>query len=194
MIDLIPYIEHLPPPDLVRMTLCRFSPYFVKPEEHGIQRIRARAFYDALYQGSPDLDVSRMAYQFDYDHEMFADDELTQTLRDFARAMKGWSGNWHPDKAYYEGTRQGLTVQDERRLYPARYRMTGVAAEVYRYLDRTRPVTAVARQFKGLQASVLQCLQDTWRARRWLIADSNGRRLAVLPERPRQTPSVNTDA
>ena len=72
---------------LTSMWLERFSPYFLDPARHGIQRIRAKPYYATLCRAT-DVDLDRLAYVFDYDHAMQGDGALHEAHRKLARVLK----------------------------------------------------------------------------------------------------------
>ena len=180
---LLPFIRHLPPPGVITSTnIERFSPYHSRPEAYGIRKLAPRAHYGLLYRGAR-ADIGRLAYQFDCEHDMHTDERLRQTQGAFAREVLGWVNSWRPDQAFYVDYGDHLLVMDARGTRPLTAIVAGVAARVFRYLDRVRPRDAVLRQFAGEREGFVSCLLDTWTHRRWLASDGRDRCLLVLPRR-----------
>jgi ribosomal peptide maturation radical SAM protein 1 len=182
MIDLLPYITHLPPPSgITQMILERFSPYFDRPEAFGITDRRPRAYYRHLYR-DPGVDLDRIAYQFEYDHPMFHDPELRAAVREFAwKVLTTWSKGWRPRRACYVDRGDHLVIYDDRGPRPVVEPVGGVAAEVYRYLDQVRPFAMIARRFPQVAPEFLRSLLERWHHRRYIYRSPGDLHLAVLP-------------
>lgn len=87
--DLIPALHHLQPPSgVVEMWLERFSPYFVNPPD-GFHNIRPSVAYSLIYP--PELDLSKIAYFFDYDKKDKVAEPAQTALRD---AVEAWRRRW----------------------------------------------------------------------------------------------------
>ena len=82
MADLARSLVHLPPPNLNRLHLDRFSPYHGAPEEHGLRIVGAAAHYAFVYPlEGPAL--RRIAYAFELAYEDGRDPEAyVGALRD----------------------------------------------------------------------------------------------------------------
>ena len=182
MTELIPYIEHLPAPmGVTPMNLERFSKYQLDPKRYGIENPRPKPFYAALYP-DPGVDLSRIAYVFDYDHPLFEDQELLLAHRAFLARIERWQKAWQRKRSFFlDRGAEGLSIGDRRRSGKEDMALvTGQAAAVYRYLDKARPLGAIRRRFPELENDALDGLLDTWLRRRWIWADPT-RFLAVLP-------------
>ena len=68
MADLVPALTHLTPPryGCVLVFLERFSPMYMRPEEHGVARVRPARAYAAVFP-LPEEDLAGLAYYFDGD-------------------------------------------------------------------------------------------------------------------------------
>lgn len=190
MTALLPYIEHLRPPQLGLMELSRFSPYFEQPERFGVRDIRPRSYYRFVFGDLVALDD--LAYFFDYDHDSFADSELSDALREFTRQLIAWNEQWLPDLLHTLVDRGQLYVVDrrhpERRVYP----VAGAARRVFDHVDRARPHAAVLRAFTELAPEALAAARDTWLHRRWVAGDHRGRYVGVVPRRDRTPVSAGS--
>lgn len=181
MTGLIPYIEHLPSPmGIVACLLERFSPYHRWPERYGIRDVRPKEYYSELYP-DPTVDLDRISYIFEYDHDMLQDDELVRAQREFVHRAVEWTNDWQPNRAYYLDAGSTIFVTDRRRGALRTGSITGASAEVFRSLDRVRSRVAIPRQFPELDPSVLQCQLDTWVHGTWVCRDPRDRYLSVLP-------------
>lgn len=196
MLALIPFIAHLPPPQQTsNMILERFSPYHLTPARYGIRNVRPRDYFHQVFGDDAD---SRLAYKFDYDHAMFDDAEHLAAVRALATALRRWRDDWRPYTAYHvelgepgqtgpevgpkSGPTGGLVIIDRRSGREERTRIAGVAARVFRFLDRHRTLRSIQRQFSGIATEFLDTLLLVWLHQRW-ICQNGDRYLAVLPRR-----------
>lgn len=182
MLELLPYIEHLPPPaGIVSCRLERYSPYHRAPERYGIRDVRPMPYYSELYP-DPQVDLTRIAYLFEYDHDMLHDETLWGVQRLFVERAFAWSQNWLPGTAYCYDHGECIVVEDRRRgAIAAQSVLRGVAARVFRYLDRVRTRAQIEGQFADLDQTLLHALLATWKHRRWICRDRRLRALNVLP-------------
>lgn len=181
MIALLPFLTHLPPPSGVTpMILERFSPYFERSSDFGITAKRPKRYYRSLYP-DPGVDLDRIAYQFEYDHPMYEDAELTAVLREFAWRLARWSVGWKPRKACYVERQDHLVIFDDRGPTKIAEPITGLAAELFRYVDATRTFQMIAARFPGIDPEFLRSLLERWHHRRWVFRSPNDMYLAVLP-------------
>ena len=180
MLELVPFLEHLPPPQaIVTMLLERFSPYHKNPQKFGITDVRIKPFYREVFGDNVD---ARLAYQFDFDHALFHDEAHLAAVRGLVQALRHWQTAWRPDRAYFvdEGTR--LVVVDARDGEERRDTLAGVAARLFLYLDQNRSREAVAEAFAHIDATLVDALLLTWIHRRW-VCRVDDRYLQVLPRK-----------
>ena len=191
MTTLIDSIEHLPPPtSIVNMQLQRFSPYFMRPGSHGITNVRPRPYYRDLYQDA-EVDIERLAYMFDFDHETLRDTELLAAHHAFVKRATAWQEGWEPRRALILEEGERWVISDRRRA-PHRFdRIAGQSLAILRHLDKVRTSSAVERAFDHLDADVLGAALSLAQARRWCVRDARGRWLCVLP-RHEPSPSPTT--
>ncbi|NBE80060.1 RiPP maturation radical SAM C-methyltransferase [Micromonospora rubida] len=80
-LQLIPFLSHLDPPSTVsKVRVDRYSPYFEKPDEFGIELRGPEAKYRYVHPGA-EVDRAGLAYSFDHDEPAAADGELLLALR-----------------------------------------------------------------------------------------------------------------
>ena len=183
VVEMLPYLEHLPPPtNVTPVMLHRFSPYHQEPERFGIRDVRPQPYYRDVYP-DPAVRVEDLAYQFDYDHDMFDDVALTRLLRELCEAVHTW-------RRIPAGRRRQLTymtldrsvlVFERRAVFERRTILTNVAARLFVFLDRVHSEQAVLRRFGALDPDVARAAFDVWSHRRWLARDASGRLLSVVP-------------
>ena len=188
MADLLPALAHLPPPaSVVSMMLHRFSPYHTAPERHGIRNVRPRGHYRDLFPDGA-VDLSRLAYAFDFDHDMQRDPELALAQRSLAQQLERWSRGFRPGSVFARDDGAFVIVHDSRDGPGRTDALSGVAADVLRYLDECRPLEAALRRFADLDPDLLLALLERWVHRRWVARDGRGRLLAVIPRETSRGP------
>jgi len=166
MAKLIPFLIHLEPPvGTGPMRLDRFSPYFMRPRDFGLTRIRPRLAYSYVYPFEPDA-VASLAYFFDFDCPSveLADEYARPTLRQ----VNAWS------RARFRGRlkgkfRNGALVVVDTRKRPKR--STRVLEEplktAYVFCDQIRP-------FSGIKAHLLACFPEHVFTDSWLEESLSG--------------------
>jgi ribosomal peptide maturation radical SAM protein 1 len=69
MAEIIPLLTHLHPPrGFGKITLDRFSPYFINPEQNNLANVRPWVAYRFLYPTLNKHDLFGIAYHFDFDY------------------------------------------------------------------------------------------------------------------------------
>lgn len=186
MADLLPSLVHLPPPSgMVAMHLERFSPYHSRPEKFGIRNIRPMPYYRDIYP-DPQVDLDRIAYVFQYDHDFFADADLLAAQRQCAQWVDHWKKTWKSQPASYVEREGTVVITDHRQGSTQRSAvLRGPGAQIFRYLDQVRSIDSICDHFSHIDRTLLQTLLSTWLHHRY-IARSGDRYLSVLPCRERR--------
>jgi hypothetical protein len=141
-------VLHLTPPSGVNpIWLERFSPYFTG--EFPIGDVRPIGAYRHVYPAD-DIDLSRIAYFFDYRAENVASEAVREKL---AAAVAGWRGRWSggrlPVLAYHRGP-GWMSIQDTRGERPRRIRFDGWRVEAYEYCgDKAHAVDRIADHLRA---------------------------------------------
>ncbi len=96
MIELIPKIIHLAPPNaLTHLSIDRFSPYFDTPEAFGIKSLEPLAAYRDVF---PDTtDIGGLAYHFSGSYRA-GSREATEVMWQLYLAVKTWQEAWEKDE------------------------------------------------------------------------------------------------
>jgi ribosomal peptide maturation radical SAM protein 1 len=147
MSDLVPSLVHLEPPSLTHVGLDRFSPYFDRPTEFGIEIIGPLPHYRFLYSIAPE-ELNNLAYDFEY---RYSDGREPSTYtKSLAEAVE----RWRELKERAVGSlsyRRGpgfLIVQDRRPAFEtADYRFDGVEAKIYLACDAGATAGEIRGQF-----------------------------------------------
>jgi len=122
MLRIVPLLHHLPPPaGMPHISLERFSPYFTRPAEFGIRKLKpVRGYYDFLPRTA---EVQRIAYHFTGEYDCESHQRLDVMAR-LWHELKRWRAAWAPGAGE---PREDLRVEKNRascRLIDTR-RVTG---------------------------------------------------------------------
>jgi ribosomal peptide maturation radical SAM protein 1 len=94
-LDLLPLLRHLHPPSgLIPLTIDRFSPYFDRPANYGVDNVRPWASYAALLPEN--AVVGKVAYHFDGDYAS-GSRENPAIMRAIAEQVDEWRRGWETD-------------------------------------------------------------------------------------------------
>lgn len=188
MTALIGAIGHLDPPVACGpVRLDRFSPYFERPEEHGVVGIRPLEPYRALYPFAPET-LARVAYYFDFD---YADGRQPLSYaRPVIERIRHWTDA--PQPALWLCPQDGGDVVIVRDL-PAgsgreTLRLTGWQAAAYLACDAARslPRIAQAPAVDHVAEDDVRAFLDGLAAQGLVLADG-GRYLALAVHVPART-------
>ncbi|WP_298919620.1 RiPP maturation radical SAM C-methyltransferase [uncultured Roseobacter sp.] len=165
MAEFIPYLHHLQPPTAFGPVRAdRFSPYFTRPSDHGIQLAPAKP-YKYIYAGVGD-ELSK----FSYHHQMFGGDiddaaEYTEPAKE---AVKKWM-SCHSDARFYidDDNATQMTLVDSRiGKEEKRWRLSVLETEIVRLsaciIARDRVADKLAQRFSASQveATIGKLLED----------------------------------
>jgi ribosomal peptide maturation radical SAM protein 1 len=94
-LELIPLLRHLEPPNRMgRLRIDRFSPYFERPQQYGIQNLRPLPIYAIVLPR--EVDATQVAYHFDGDYAS-ASLEDPGLMRALTREVDDWLASWQED-------------------------------------------------------------------------------------------------
>jgi ribosomal peptide maturation radical SAM protein 1 len=147
MAELIPSLVHLTPPSFAPVQMERFSPYFERPAEFGIELTGPMPQYKFLYSVSSEA-LSNLAYDFEHRYLDGRDPETYVTgLRE---AVDRWR-QLSEDGPGYLCYRRGpgfITVEDRRAgLEEADYRFDGIEGKLYLACDAGATADHLSKQF-----------------------------------------------
>ena len=156
MTDLIPFINHLPPPNYtVPVFLERFSPYFMTPDKFEIRNIRPAPIYPVMF-GGRSLDYGRIAYVFYYDHDSDQIQELKVARQQLADAVADWKENFRPDLLLTAETEGELYVADRRESELKLLRISGPEKDLFRLCEQPRTDAEIKRAFPQAETEWIQ--------------------------------------
>jgi ribosomal peptide maturation radical SAM protein 1 len=149
MTELVPSLVHLEPPMFMPVELERFSPYFDRPTEFGIEIIGPLPHYRFLYSIAPE-ELSNLAYDFEYRYSDGRDPSIY--TKGLAEAVEHWRqvGARAFGSLTYRRGPGFLLVQDRRPgLDTADYRFDGIEAKIYLACDAGATAADVCRQLSA---------------------------------------------
>ncbi|KMP12105.1 radical SAM protein [Candidatus Nitromaritima sp. SCGC AAA799-C22] len=137
-IKLIKLLFHLPPPECVGdLWLERFSPYFTRPDEYGVKIKGPGEAYPYVYD-SPDIDLLKIAYDFEFTTENQIDPELKRELCQTAEEWKQRHRSEQLPYLMFTKSMNFVTVYDERSVEnPVKTRFEGPPAWVILYCNES---------------------------------------------------------
>src|SRR5205823_870609 len=92
-LKLVPLLRHLSPPTGVHhLSIDRFSPYFNKPEQYGIQNLRPMAAYSSAFPAEAPL--NQIAYHFVGDYRS-GSRENPEVIRALTKEVDQWQAAWN---------------------------------------------------------------------------------------------------
>ncbi|HEX3475951.1 MAG TPA: RiPP maturation radical SAM C-methyltransferase [Kofleriaceae bacterium] len=181
MTEMLPALEHLPPPTgVLPIRLERFSPYHQRPESYGLRGVRPASYYRTLFR-DPRVDLDRIAYTFDFDHAQHGDPELAAAHRRFVAAVVRWREGYRAGQVFYTVQGDAVLVVDRRGGKRRSHAVTGAAARLWHELDRHRTRSAIARAHDHLDPEIVDAALEIWAHRRWIVGIGD-RWLCVVPD------------
>jgi ribosomal peptide maturation radical SAM protein 1 len=146
MRELIPSLVHLEAPSFTPIELERFSPYFERSNEFGIELLGPLPHYRFLYSLAPEA-LNNLAYDFEYRYSDGRDPdaytrELAETVERWRELKERAAGS-----LFYRRGPGFLLVQDRRPgLEAADYRFDGIEAKIYLACDSGATAAQISRQ------------------------------------------------
>jgi ribosomal peptide maturation radical SAM protein 1 len=131
MLSELPLLSHLQPPDVIRFSLQRFSPFFDEPERYGIQ-VRGPIESSRHVWLLPDEEIQELSFDLAFELPQRWD---TESLGDELRnAVAAWKTTPRILTAYL-GERECVIVQDDRPGFPRNARLPQAASRLLRRLE-----------------------------------------------------------
>ncbi|MFJ5223201.1 RiPP maturation radical SAM C-methyltransferase [Streptomyces sp. NPDC088400] len=181
---LIPFISHLAPPSTVsKVRVDRYSPYFERPAEFGIELRGPEKKYEFIHPGR---DEERTALAYSFEHEQTvqqADHETMLTLRRRLGARVGLWKKLHEQSRFSYRFGPGVTIVHDHRPHvgTGRHVLRGWADGLFRSLvhgGRVGQAIGVVSEKTGTpEADVRSGLRE-WTACGWVHVE--GMRALVL--------------
>jgi len=141
---IVPLLVHLPPPlDCGLLRLDRFSPFFVRPEEHGLKGVRPRKAYHYVFPAG-EKELHDLAYFFDFDYVRERD--VNGYTLELQNEIKQWFA------CYEHASLLSLEFEGKRWIWDTRpaavkreHQLSEAQRLVYEYCDEARTKEALER-------------------------------------------------
>lgn len=157
-LDDLPLLVHLPPPTGVYpVRFDRYSPYFVKSEEYGLD-LHPLDYYSMIYP-FPQDSLDNLAYYF---ADFHLDAEYAQTMSKWIGRVKekidGWVEAWKNDeqsvpKLVFAGNGGQPKIHDSRSGEVIEYQISEVSARILNLLsEKPKRIGDVAAEFESVAA------------------------------------------
>jgi ribosomal peptide maturation radical SAM protein 1 len=179
MIEIMPFIIHLPPPNgVANMQLERYSPYFQQPEKFQMYNVRPNPHYKEMFP-DPNVDIGNIVYVFDFDHDQLDEPQLVNARRELTLALLRWKTDYKPHRLEYYLDHQDVVVIDRRGDGETRERLSGLRAQVFLYLDQSHSFSNIATRFPEIDPVVLRSFLESLVGQRFVYHHANDHYLAV---------------
>jgi ribosomal peptide maturation radical SAM protein 1 len=147
-IDILKHLTHLKPPIGVGdLWLERFSPYFTKPEEYGVKITGPSEAYGFVYD-EKQLDLMKIAYDFEFETPARIDPALVQELRD---VVTNWENRHKSDQIpflFFTKSPNFVNVYDGRPSdQPIKKRFEGEMASIISFCNESPKSPEQIREF-----------------------------------------------
>lgn len=192
MAELLPLLTHLSPPaSCTPIRLDRFSPFYTRAEDFGLERVRPTLAYYYVYPLNR-RELARLAYFFDFD---YADKRQPHTyIMEVRQEVQQWwnkrlaePGERARLDAYFEA--ETVNITDTRGLEGTEqtYQLTGLAAQLFRQCDSAHGLANLQREFAGVadEEEIHKALAELLDAK--LVIEMDGQYLSLAVIRNRQT-------
>jgi ribosomal peptide maturation radical SAM protein 1 len=147
----LPKVTHLSPPNgLSPIQYHRFSPYFYRPEEYGIQLQPYRG-YRYIYPFETEV-LQNLAYIFDL-VEPLKEPNGSEHLLGINQVINGWKNAFSEELCTltWETDGDDILIEDRRRAFPKRsYRLTGGARKVFFAFDSPATLQSAVIRLRGM--------------------------------------------
>ncbi len=146
--EVVARITHLQPPAAVGpVRLDRFSPYFVRAEDHGIRNIRPKRALGYIF-ALPERDLFQMAYHFEFD---YSDGRIPDDyVADLVEAVEDWRGGAANRFLYDVGSGDRLLLWDGRGTHEdSHVVLEGERKALYEYCDSVRTSGAISAHMRA---------------------------------------------
>lgn len=169
MLELIPYIHHLPPPvTFCALEIHRFSRYYREPEAFGLSNLRPAELYKDVLPAHAHLEKIAYFFAADFNAESYEHPDVLALMR---KEFDTWVNAWKPGEAdpatfeppklhLVEKTRGQFVLHDTRGL-PGRPERMAVDREKAGVLLVPRPCNDSPQLQWAIDAK-LAVLRDSW--------------------------------
>ncbi|HEV7396135.1 MAG TPA: RiPP maturation radical SAM C-methyltransferase [Pyrinomonadaceae bacterium] len=162
MADLMRSVEHLQPPNLIRLGIERFSPYHQRPQNYNLEIVGPRPYYRFAYP-CDERALSELAYSFDYRYKDGQQPEAY--INAITQRIEHWQSNYDEGSLALQYSRgPGFLIINDRRpaLEFADYHLAEEEARIYLACDSGATPKAIWESLKkdGGVTSTIEDVED----------------------------------
>ncbi|NUN03247.1 MAG: hypothetical protein HUU41_19245 [Bryobacteraceae bacterium] len=128
------------------------------------------------------MNLSRIAYKFEYCSNEMDNPQLRQAWGEFELALQAWREEHDFRQLLIRDSPSGLEIMEKDHGESTRVRLHGEAARLYRFCDAARSFRAIRSAFPLVPESVLRLRLALWTGRRWMYASASDEFLALAVE------------
>lgn len=152
-------LHHLMPPGASAvLRLDRFSPYFVHPEEYGLEPVTPGMPYRHVYP-FPEESLARLAYF--YESQPLKERSKSPAYDKLQKLVHAWQQRFATSYLVAIPRGDRLDIVDTRRCRRRlRHRLTGLARRVYEQLEEAHSLARLKKAFPDVAESELQTIVD----------------------------------
>lgn len=145
-LETIRAVPHLQPPrEIARFTLQRFTPYFNNAPLNAIRGVKALAEYSAVFPFDAQT-LDQLAYHFEFEHADGRAPDMSGSIETaLADAIVDWQQRYGQVRLALVDDGETVMIVDTRRPAPSVFVLDGVAAVIYRLLDRPHTAEGILR-------------------------------------------------
>jgi ribosomal peptide maturation radical SAM protein 1 len=186
----LPRLVHLPPPQaIVSIHFNRYSPYFVRAKEYGLD-LHPIDYYEMVYPFPPES-IENVAYDF-MDHNFDADymRALAEWIGALNERIEQWQqrhadeGGAPPPRLYLRERDGGASVYDSRSGEPREIPLSATGRRVLARLDEPRRLAVLARELSDLAEGELMAEIGGFRDHGLLFEEDDKLMSLILPHEP----------
>jgi ribosomal peptide maturation radical SAM protein 1 len=187
----LPLLTHLPPPTgAYPVRFDRYSPYFVKAEEYGLN-LHPCDYYQLIYPFEKAV-LKRMAYYFmdhNFDAEYFT--TMLRWIGKIQAKIQEWKQPWQAGsglatpRLHFQSGEASNTIYDSRSGKGVFHEVSDAGKRVLALLDRRKSAGAVIAELKQFEECEIK-RELAWLQERGLLFEERGLLMSlVFPEDPR---------
>lgn len=152
----IPFLTHLPPPTGVYpVRFDRFSPYFMKADEYGLD-LHPYDYYELIFPFSKEV-LANMAYYF-MDHNSTADYFVATAnwVHKIREKVQMWRGHWNresrpiPPRLFFQENGRGDTIYDSRTGDVVEHEVGEIGKQVLQQLAKPKRIDKLAAELEHI--------------------------------------------
>ena len=141
---------HLTPPNLIPLTLTRYSPYYTNQVGFGLYQSGVQQDFDLAYPVAKPL-LENLAMNFEYEVNEGLDGRIQPLLQEI---VSKWSNEYKAGARLHVMLSGETVYVDENRCIPRRYALCDASSLLYRLLEKPRSAENLIQIFRQIKPSL----------------------------------------